>query len=450
MHHKLIIVLLSVFLFNSAGAQSLYHLQYNFHSDDTITYDAFLIRYDNGTGTARIRYKSPATSQDVVAEMVADEQYITDAQGAENTNTIILKLQQPTFIMGDSSNTFTAPVFIFSLNEHSGYLEPGGVCRSAIDPRMDKNSTFTAELLTQSSLKRDFMLQYFKKEEALYTDIFTSASRGGFNLAPAERNIKMHLLIVADTLDESIGSSCAMDMERAFHTFDSIRQYIGLRKENFIIKTIAGKSLSKKNVQLAISNLKPSPKDIVVFYYTGHGYRLPEKERRFPNIKLKTLHKSRQDVLDNSLNIEDIYNQIKSKGARLNIVLSDCCNDDIYSVNIQGTLPPKSRGSDVEWKDDNVRNLFLNGMPASILATAAQSGQRASSNNRLGGFFSYYFKTALDNYCSKLKNNVSWDMILNESQKSTTVKANRTYCPEPDNPKNICKQNPDFVIVAEK
>ena len=80
MHHKLIIVLLFLLLFNSANTQSLYHIQYNFHSlDDTTTYNVFLIRYDNGTGTARIKYRSPATSQDVVIEMVAEEQTATDA-----------------------------------------------------------------------------------------------------------------------------------------------------------------------------------------------------------------------------------------------------------------------------------------------------------------------------------------------------------------------------------
>lgn len=451
MRHRLIILLLLVSLFNSARAQSLYHLQYNFHSpEDTTTYDAFLIRYDNGTGMARIKYKSPITSQDIVIEMVAEEQYITDTSGSENYNTSILTLQQPTFITGDSSTTYKPPVFIFSLNQHSGYVEPAGVSISATNPQMDERSTFTAELLNQHSLKKDFMLQYFKKDEALYNELFKAPTRGGFNLAPAERNIKMYLLVVADTLDKSIGVSCKMDIDRIFQTFDSVRQYIGLKKQNFVAKTIAGKNLSKINVQLAINSLKPSPKDIVVFYYTGHGFRLPENERRFPNIKLKTFHKSRQDVLNNSLNIEDIYKQVKSKGARFNIVLSDCCNDDIFSENIQGTLPPKSRGSDIEWNDDNVRDLFLNETPMSILATAAQSGQRASSNDRLGGFFSYYFKSAMNNYCSKLKDNVDWDMILKESQQSTKTKASRTYCPEPDNPKNICKQNPDFVIVAEK
>lgn len=451
MHHKLIIVLLFLLLFNSANTQSLYYFQYNFHSlDDTTTYNVFLIRYYNGTGTARIKYKSPATPQDVIIETVAEEQTAIDASGSENYNTVILKLQQPTFITGDSTINYKPPVFIFNLNQNSGYFDPVGVCASVTKPVMDEHSTFTAELLNQHSLKKEFILQYFKKDEALYKDLFASSSRGDFNLAPAERNIKMYLLVVADTLDESIGVSCKMDIERTFQTFDSIRQYIGLKKQNFISQTIAGKNLSKKNVQLAVNNLKPSSKDIVVFYYTGHGFRLPENERRFPNIKLKTFHKSRQDVLNNSLNIEDIYNQIKSKGARCNIILSDCCNDDIFSENIQGTLPPKSRGSDIEWKDNNVRDLFLNGTPVSILATAAQSGQRASSNNRLGGFFSYYFKSSLDNYCSKLKSNVNWDMILKESQNSTRTKASRTYCPEPDNKKNICKQNPDFMIVAEK
>jgi len=212
-------------------------------------------------------------------------------------------------------------------------------------------------------------------------------------------------------------------------------------------KTICGATYSKKNVQDAVSALRPSANDIVVFYYSGHGFRLPEQPRRFPFMKLKTLHKSRKDVLDNSLNIEDIFLSITKKGARFNLVLSDCCNNDIFSSNAKGTKPGKTRGSGVEWSEDNLRTLFLNKTPMSLLATAASTGQKSTCNNEFGGFFSYYFKTSMENYSSKLRTNGTWDLIMQDAQKQTIFKARHTYCEKPYIPENICQQNPDYKIV---
>jgi hypothetical protein len=86
----------------------------------------------------------------------------------------------------------------------------------------------------------------------------------------------------------------------------------------------------------------------------------------------------------------------------------------------------------------------------SVLATAASSGQKASSNNDFGGFFSYYFKAAMENYSSKLKNNVTWDLVLQDTKAQTIRKANHTYCDKPYIPANICQQYPDYKIVFGK
>ncbi len=250
-------------------------------------------------------------------------------------------------------------------------------------------------------------------------------------------------------------------MKRVVETFSGLTNFLGIK---IFSKTISGNEYSKKNIQTAINNIKPSANDIVIFYYSGHGFRLPENSRRFPNLKLKNfrndrrnfrdsilwINKDRQDNITYSLNIEDIFNSIKAKKARFNLVLSDCCNNDIFSTNSTGSKPLKTKGSGVEWNEDNIRVLFLNKNPMSILATAAQSGQKASSNNDFGGFFSYFFKTSMENYCSKLKKDGTWDLILQDTQKQTSFKARHTYCDKPYIPENICQQYPDYKIVFGK
>jgi len=320
---------------------------------------------------------------------------------------------------------------------------------------MNSKTSFVAELIGNEGLNRNFVLQFFSEDEDFYTNLFNTKTRG---LTAVEKNIKLYLLIAADTLDKEIGSACSKDMERTVETFTGLANFLGIK---IFAKTISGAAYSKKNVQAAINNLKPSADDIVVFYYSGHGFRTPENLRRFPNLKLKNfrndrrnfrdsiswIKKDRQDNITYSLNIEDIFNLIKTKKARFNLVLSDCCNNDIFSTNAIGSKPLKTKGSGVEWNEDNIRALFLNKNPMSILATAAQSGQKASSNNDFGSFFSYFFKISMESYCSKLKNNGNWDLILQDAQKQTSFKARHTYCDKPYIPENICQQFPDYKIV---
>jgi caspase domain-containing protein len=436
----------------SVCSQSLYHIQYNFRTPgDSTTYHAFLVRFDDGTGLLRVRYTTPV-AQDAVVETDLDEDFV------EDTNSLILKSTNQRFIVGDDKIKFTAPVFLFKINPATGFFDPAGIVASAQNLQMPASTFFTAELIERAALSRDFVLQFFSPDEEFYLSLFNNATRG---LTSLEKSVRLHLLVVADTLDKEIGSSCAKDMKRMVETFGALTSYLGIK---FLPKTISGKEYSKQNVQTAVNNLKPSPNDIVVFYYSGHGFRTPENLRRFPNLKLKNfrnlrqnfrdsvswIKKDRQDNITYSLNIEDIFNSIKKKGARFNLVMSDCCNNDIFSVNAKGSKPGKTKGSGIEWSEDNVRTLFLNRNPMSVLATAAATGQKATSNDDFGGFFSYYFKTAMENYSSKLKNNVSWDVILQDAQKLTTVKARHTYCDKPYVPANICQQNPDYKIVFGK
>jgi Caspase domain len=426
----------------AAHSQSIYHFEYNFHQpEDAIIYHAFFARYDDGNGLLRVRYILPGTTQDVLVEMDTEENFVTDTvTGKTDTSVLLLNATNPRFIIGDSKIKFSPPSFQFAYNAGTGFYEPSGITLSAAKTKMATTTSFVSTLVDRSGLTKEFVAAFFSEDEEFYANLFNKQTKG---LTPLEKNIKLYLLVVADTLDESIGSSCSIDMKRAVETFKGLTDFMGIK---MITKTISGDDYSKKNVQAAITNLKPMNTDIVVFYYTGHGFR-KENTDRFPNIKLKTHHTSRQDVLNNSLSMEEVFTMVQKKGARFNLVLSDCCNSDIEITNITtGTKPGNTKSSGILWDEDNCRNLFLNKTPASILATAADNGQRASSNNDFGGFFSYFFKTSMENYCSKLKSNVNWDAVLQDAKTQTIYKAKHTYCDKPYVPANVCNQYPYYII----
>lgn len=432
------ILFLSVFITKTVTSQSVYHLRYNFNTTtDTTSYASFLLLNNNGTGLMKIKYKDPLSGQDTLFQRQTEEQYLVSPDGIEDTNTLLIK----TIPIENDQTLFAAPVVIFRMNPSTGYFEPAGISKDQNGPLLLPATYFKASLLEQKELKKEFVLQFFNKNEELYTSLFRPKTRG---FSPAEKNSKFHLIVVGDIEDSTIGPACNKDLQRTVETFDSLRRYLGIA--GFITTTIAGKELSKANVQQAVDNLTPGANDIVVFYYSGHGFRTLGENKAYPNMKLKTFHTNRQDVLDNSLNIEDIFLAIKKKGARFNLVMSDCCNDDIQSTNISGTKPGKTRGSGIEWSENNVRALFLDKKPVSILVTAALSGQRAASNKNFGSFFSYFFKTSLEDYVSRSKNNVSWEQLLQDAKRQTVLKANRTYCAEPKIPENVCQQVPLYRI----
>lgn len=433
-----VFLLLAVFAALAASAQSVYHLQYNFKTTaDTTSYTSFLLLNNNGSGLMKTKYKDPVSGQDMLVELQTEEQYLVNQDGIEDTNTLLIK----TISLENNQIQIAGPIIIFRMNPATGYFEPAGISKDQNDPVMLPPTFFKASLVEQKKLKKEFVLQFFTKNEELYTSLFRPKTRG---FSPAEKNSKFYLIVVGDIEDSTIGPACNKDLQRTIETFDSLRRYLGIT--GFITTTIAGKELSKTNVQKAVDNLTPGANDIVVFYYSGHGFRTLGENKAYPNMKLKTLHTNRKDVLDNSLNIEDIFVAIKNKGARFNLVMSDCCNDDILSANISGTKPGKTRGSGIEWSENNVRTLFLDKKPVSILVTAALSGQRAASNKNFGSFFSYFFKTSLEDYASRSKNNVSWEQLLQEAKKQTILKANRTYCAEPKIPENVCQQVPLYRI----
>jgi len=188
--------------------------------------------------------------------------------------------------------------------------------------------------------------------------------------------------------------------------------------------------------------LNPGREDIVVFYYSGHGFsKAMDEMHKYPYLDLRS-DPHKQDWQVENINVENIFNNIRAKGARLNLVLSDCCNNDPNSVNNVGVSIARTRGSAMTWSLDNCKSLFMNPKPVSILATAADKGQEASGTNDDGGFFSNYFVTSMQDHFSKFKANVGWANILEDAKKQTT-----TYVIKTCTRGEICAQDPFYKVA---
>lgn len=435
----LILVLFACCLNISAQSQSLFYIQYKFTSiDDTTLYNVFLVRYEDGTGFYRVNFYDEETRETILVDLDMEELYFKDQNGVVDNTKIYFKGSKPQIVMGDKDYHYYPERFWFKLDNQTGLYEPWAV--TSPDEKGTAQGAFVERpvLLEQIDLTEDFVSHFFLKDEEFYKSLFTTTQRG---LTPQQKKTQLHLVVVANTEDETIGSTCLLDKDRTVKTFKDLAEFLGI---GFQPAVIFGNDYSKLNVQNAVAKISPQQNDIVIFYYSGHGYKDPNNGRQFPNMILS--NKSFENVEANSVNIEDVFNNIKNKGARFNLVFSDCCNngpDDRASITCD---VPRTRNSALGWSLENCKALFLNPKPMSILMTAAQKGEMSTGNLTFGGFFTNQFRTNLTTYFGPFHQFPTWNTILEESKKTTTDQAENSRCSTSGQPTKTYKQHPVYKI----
>ena len=181
----------------------------------------------------------------------------------------------------------------------------------------------------------------------------------------------------------------------------------------------------------AIENFKPGKQDIVVFVYSGHGFRFQDQKDYFPCIDLSPT--AYDKAVENYTTMTEIYKAITDKGARLNIVLSDCCNTKVgqetpTAVSISTLFSRASHSLDT----DKLRTLFL-GQGGNVWATAASPGE-ASWCSVKGGFFLLSFIESLRYQISTLtQEKPSWESLINLAIDEARKKTNGNGVPREQN-----------------
>jgi len=437
----LLSLILSVCLISTASSQSVYHFQYKFPGiADSTVYHAFFVRYNDGSGFVRVRFDAPGTGELMLIETQLYQQEIETAPGILDTTLMrFAATGRSKFIFGSSKTNYLVPWFEFKVNPISKSFELSDIMVKDVDVPA-RATILSTQAYNTESLDKDIVSQFFTPGEDFFSNTMEPGTRG---LSDVEKKIKLRLYIVSNTNDPHIGKSCALDIQRILTTFDSIRKFIGI---SMMTTVISGKNYNKAAVQKLIKDINPDPNDIVVFYYSGHGFRKPEDARPFPYIDLRPKDDKTYNV--NSLNILDVFNSIKGKpkSARLNLVISDCCN----TIPGKNKIDAKAIGGfrDIkDWSPDNCRQLFLNPTPTSVLITASDVGQFSAADTTKGSLFTIFFKAALENNITNFKKNVNWDQVVAEAKNATSIKAKHTYCDRPFIPENICAQDPLPKVV---
>lgn len=251
---------------------------------------------------------------------------------------------------------------------------------------------------------------------------------------------KLILVIVANTKDPEIGIGCRKDIKSIRHMFRKLSKHMEFE---FLELLVMGDNYSKENVQDAIDLLKPDSNDIVVFYYSGHGFSYKkDKEKRYPQVDLRPVKAANKIAVinENTKNLTDLFEAVKEKGARLNIVIGDCCNNTIkfkrsFKKGDPGLHSMKRPRMIINKK--TCEAIFCD-YTASILVAAADKGQFAVSDDKLGSLFTFNFTNNLKllmNKTVKKEDGLPWKKLLEET-KQKTLTLSRTYEIENGRPGN--------------
>lgn len=442
MRQKLSCLLVAAFLYScSLSAQSLYLFKYYLHiGNEDIYYRAFFERDLDGTGFIRVKYHDKQTNQDVMLEMDTEDNYFNQSDDQKDSSILFFTGLYPEVITGDKNIHFMPQVFWFKKDSNTGFYEPWSVTLQ--DGSVTDEGNFTeSKLLTKEDLTPQLAEEFFIQGEGLYENLVDTASVRK-PTGPVQKTIKMHVLMVANTDDNSIGTTCIKDKDRTLQSFSNLAEYLGIQ---IVPTVIYGSNYNKAAVEAALNTLKPDKDDIVVFYYSGHGYNNTAEKNQFPYLDLRA--KNFQPLKENAVNIEDIYNSIKQKGARLNLVFSDCCNaDPNASSNISSNIA-QTRSTSMGWSMNNCRALFMDPKPVSVLMTAATKGELSAGNDNIGGIFTFNFREAMESYFGLFYNNVTWSTVLEQAKKQTINKASHTLCPQEDEKTyKPCNQHPVYKL----
>lgn len=219
----------------------------------------------------------------------------------------------------------------------------------------------------------------------------------------------LHTFVVANTLVSDIGAASRVDYRRVTSEMKGVASRIDMNYKEY---RVSGQDFSKATLVQKLSELQPGPNDVVFFLYTGHGFRFDNQVDKYPMFAMVT--NDYVNVMDgNYVALSDVNNAIVQKGARLNIVMSDCCNS-LYGAPTPlplGVNTLESRGN-ANLSTERLKELFLN-QQGNILSTASSPGEVSWCSQSGGGFVCSFldaFRKSINLLSDKAP---SWDEILN-------------------------------------
>ncbi|MBS4168531.1 caspase family protein [Parachlamydia sp. AcF125] len=128
----------------------------------------------------------------------------------------------------------------------------------------------------------------------------------------------LHAIIVADTIAANISQSVKMDLKKIEAEISKISLFANLPMRKYLM---IGEKITSSEILSTIQNLSVGEDDVILFYFSGHGYRTKRKESPWPNLYVT--------YENNGADFDLIVRTLENKHSRLLIVFADVCNNII-------------------------------------------------------------------------------------------------------------------------
>lgn len=395
--------------------------------DSIATLYTFLTIQNNGNGVARVRYTDPKTNQSTVAEVNLLDSAATGPDGEEH---FLVPDGDFIPIEGNERSGIRQPRFSFKRQSENGetFYVPAGISWRAKGGDWQPSDLVLSEEKSIDQLEANELLisGFYKPSEDFYLFLYGPKA---YARSPEKRKEKIHLIVVANTMDTTVAASSLIDIGNMISTFSQLAADLNM---DILITKIMDLNLTKTAVNRALAGLKPAPSDIVVFFYSGHGFRYANDVSNYPRILLRT--NPIADANKNNLSFEEIFNTLIKKKARVTLAISDCCNgaiDESVPFGPSQIITRSRRNQSAPGLNMAVcQRLFFPPKPLAILIGSADKNQLAAGNPRLGGYFTNTFTTELRTKLYGIANDATWRSILDNTKKLASWKSLAALCNE--------------------
>ena len=423
---KLNLLLATVFLCTfkiAAYSQTLYDLRW---SSEGIDYAGFMIYFNEDDIYMRVGYSYDGgynlTHTKYHYDVDSQQEGIVIMEGLESSY-----VQEPTdagyepfhiFWAVDDDNQWVGPLALDNYHLREDNFE------DIVEVTMTEVQT--------SNLTEEYLQWFYVPDDEDYYILLEARNASIAETTPhvSDDQPTLHLIMIANTLIPDIGPSTKLDLHNASNEFEGIATVLAM---NFNKIQIADKNFTKESVAYTLETFQPNSNDVVVLMYSGHGFRFSDQAEEFPQLDLR-YNEYQTFGNETCINLKDISNMIVLKGARLNLIIGDCCNSDIGIPKQLGSSFLASRSS-VNASIPKLQKLFIESS-GTLIAAGASRGESSWGSNNNGGFFTNSLISSLREEVSILKadDKPRWEDVIDHAVKGTQKKTQMCQECKPQNP----------------